>query len=353
VSVEVKQFWNDIATRSSETLQARYWNPVSCLFKNGYPEARDERFHYWWQAHAMDTLIDAFERCGEPIYLLRAEQLLQGIFKRNGGKMTNDFYDDMQWLALALLRLYDVTKKANYLEHVQTLWQDIQTGWNEHCGGGIAWRKPQLDYKNTPANGPAVILAARLYQRLQNECDLETAQKIYDWLQAYLLDPDTGFVWDGMNRQGDFKIDKDWKFTYCQGVVVGAGLELYRATKDKSYLQQAQRTARAGLEVLCDEDGILPDEGGGDGGLFKGILVRYLTLLQLEQPDSVVFKVLQTNGEALVALQSPLAGTSWRVKANDPVELSSALSGVMLSEALAKIDRAKIDRAGILAPKTA
>jgi predicted alpha-1,6-mannanase (GH76 family) len=194
VSVDVKFSWQEAAARSMNALQECYWNPVTCLFENVHPESSDDRFHYWWQAHALDTLVDAFERAAQPFYLLRAEQLLQGILKRNDGSITNDFYDDMQWLALALLRLYDVTGDKKYLEYIQTLWQDIRTGWNEHCGGGIAWRKPQPDYKNTPANGPAVILAARLYQRWGDRHDLETALNIYDWLQTHLLDPETGFV---------------------------------------------------------------------------------------------------------------------------------------------------------------
>jgi predicted alpha-1,6-mannanase (GH76 family) len=79
-----------------------------------------------------------FERSSQPLYLLGAEQLLQGILERNQGRIINDYYDDMGWMALALLRLYDLTKERKYLEHVQVLWQDIQTGWNESCGGGIA-----------------------------------------------------------------------------------------------------------------------------------------------------------------------------------------------------------------------
>lgn len=339
MSVQTQLTWAELAARSSRALQDGYWNPVTCLFETTYPATPTETFHYWWQAHALDVLVDAFERSGEPIHLLRAEQLLQGMIKRNSGVITNDYYDDMQWLALALLRLYDVTKNESYLAHVQTLWQDIQTGWNAHCGGGIAWRKPQLDYKNTPANAPAVILAARLYQRFHHDDDLEWARNIYTWLQSHLVDPETGFVWDGMNRLGDGHIDKDWKFTYCQGVVIGAGLELFKATRNETYLRHSEKTAQAGLEHLCDKNGLLPDEGSADGGLFKGILVRYLTLLQLEKPNAKRVAVLRANGEALLALHTPLAGTNWRIKPQGAVDLSAALSGVMLVEALAKLEK--------------
>jgi predicted alpha-1,6-mannanase (GH76 family) len=66
-----------------------------------------------------------------------------------------------------------------------------------------------MKYKNTPANAPAVILGARFYQRFQRQYDLEFALKIYAWLQHHLVEGETGFVWDGMNRLGHGKIDKD------------------------------------------------------------------------------------------------------------------------------------------------
>ena len=89
----------------------------------------------------------------------------------------------------------------------------------------MAWKKDQLHYKNTPANAPAAIIAFRLYQRFGKKEDLEWGEKIFTWNRDQLMDPETCFVWDGMNREGDGKIDKEWKFTYCQGVMLGAALE--------------------------------------------------------------------------------------------------------------------------------
>jgi predicted alpha-1,6-mannanase (GH76 family) len=332
--------WAQQAAKASDALQAYYWNEQINLYEICHPAISMEvQFHYWWQAHALDTLVDAFERTGDSSYLSRAELLFQGVLKRNGNSITNDYYDDMHWMALALLRLYDHTQAQLYLDTVQTLWQDVQTGWNNICGGGIAWRKPQLDYKNTPANAPAVILAARLYQRFGKQANLEFALKIYTWLQANLVDPETGFVWDGMNRLGDGRIDKDWQFTYCQGVVVGAGLELYHVTQDEQYLQQAERTASEASKRLCDIEGTLPDEGGGDGGLFKGILVRYLTHLLLEKPSQQGLGILRHNGNLVTQLKTPIVGRTWKRETQGSVDLSNALSGVMLLEALAKLEQ--------------
>ncbi len=40
--------------------------------------------------------------------------------------------------------------------------------------GGFAWKRTQLDYKNTPVNAPIIILALRLYQVEANERYLTT-----------------------------------------------------------------------------------------------------------------------------------------------------------------------------------
>lgn len=265
-----------------------YWNNDTNMFNNAYEcNNCNEQFHYWWQAHAIDTLIDAYERTGDDEYISRATALYDSIIQRNNG-ITNNFYDDMLWMGLALFRLYEHTNNSEHEQAVFTLWEDIKNGWSDEFGGGIAWNKSQLDYKNTPSNAPAVILSARLYEQYGNPDDLEWAKKIYEWQRSTLVDPETGFVWDGINRTGDGTIDKHWEFTYNQGVYIGASLELYRITGETEYIEAARETAGAGIERLVSspETNILKDEGGGDGGLFKGILIRYLGQLVAEDPES-------------------------------------------------------------------
>jgi predicted alpha-1,6-mannanase (GH76 family) len=132
---------------------------------------------------------------------------------------------------LSTLRAYEATNDPDYLAAAGTLWTDIKTGVNDNQGGGIAWRKSQLDYKNTPANAPAIIFAARLYRLQKNEADLTLAKELYTWLKATLVDPSSGIVWDGINGNHDGQISKN-KFTYNQGTFIGAALELYNATGD-------------------------------------------------------------------------------------------------------------------------
>lgn len=339
--------WSDRAELAQETLRQYFWNPEIAMYNIETPCPNGECntiFHYWWMAHAADALVDGLLRSGKEVYAETLAELHRGILRRNGGVYPNELYDDMEWMALAWLRAYHATGNTTYKDTALLLWKDIQTGWNDHMGGGIAWQKSQLDYKNTPANAPAVILAVRLYQSFGDREDLDWALRIYDWQKRYLVDPETGFVWDGMNRNGDGQIDKDWKFTYCQGVFIGAGVELYRATGDAAYLDDALRTANATEAELTGADGLFPDEEDGDGGLFKGILTRYLAELCLyagERGQAAASLLVHNANRLWEVAQSdrPLFGTDWSQAPAGVVSLSSQLSGVMLLERLAELEK--------------
>ncbi len=336
------------ASLAFDALIGVFWNQDTQLFDIRTPntpasyDLSFDLFHYWWQAHALDALVDAFERDGNILHLERGMSLLAGLQLRNGG-LTNDYYDDMEWLALSCLRAFDASQKTEFKTAALKLWDDIKTGWNQACGGGIAWRKSQLDYKNTPANAPAIILAARLFQRFGNAQDLNWATRIYSWLEDHLIDHSTGFVWDGMNRQGDFAIDKDWAFTYCQGVMIGAALEMYAITRRQTFLEQAKRTAEAArLKLSFSSSAAMPDEGAGDAGLFKGILVRYLRQFVEITNDHDSREWLMGNARLAWAnrdSQQHLFGQDWTAAPIFPLDLSTQLSGVFLLEAASKLER--------------
>lgn len=198
------------------------------------------------------------------------------IVERNDGQLFNDYFDDMLWFALALERVHRATGEQRFLDEAIAIWDHvIAEGWNETLGWSLAWRKQQLAYKNTPANGPLVILGVRL-SRLDSSHDyLSHAQRAFDWLTANLVGAD-GFVEDGINRNDDGAVDTQWRFTYNQGLYIGAAVELFGATGDDDFLTRAVQTATTAVRELSDGT-VFPDEGdGGDEGLFKGVYYRYL-----------------------------------------------------------------------------
>ncbi|EPI01526.1 glycosyl hydrolase family 76 [Enterococcus faecalis 13-SD-W-01] len=329
----------DIAQKSIDHF---YASPDKKQFMNNvYPlknEKENEVFNYWWLAHLVDVRIDAYLRTNDEEYLKMAEETYRYNKNRNHDTLLHEYYDDMLWNALAALRLFELTKKQEYFEDAKEVCLDIfDTAWNDYMDGGFAWKRTQLDYKNTPVNAPIIILALRLYQIEKDSIYLETSKRTLAWMKEKLVHPDSQFVEDGINRNGDGKLDEQWRFTYNQGVYIGALLEFYQVTKEQTYLEEALQCAKTSIETMT-EQGVFNDEGdGGDIGLFKGIEYRYLGLLYQETHAGFIKDFVEASCTILIenALKDEhlLAYRDWLVtEMPNSVYLSDHLSGVMALE---------------------
>ncbi|TDX01332.1 glycoside hydrolase family 76 protein [Dinghuibacter silviterrae] len=342
--------WNLIADTSTAAFIANYWNASASYFNAN--NQGSTTFGYWPQAHGLDIMVDAYMRTDSSAYTNLMSEWYTGVQSANGNTFIGQYYDDMGWNALAMLRTYDVTKDVRWKTAAQTVWTNIQGGWNNIEGGGIAWQKQETYFKNTPANGPACILAARLYEQFGNPSDLTWAQNIYNWEKSTLVDPGTGFVYDGINGNNDGKLNTTWFFTYNQGLFIGAALEMYNATGQPSYLSDALLTANNAItDPRIVSSGLFHDEGQGDGGLFKGVLVRYLTQLTLspaldQNSKSRFVLFLKNNAQSLwlKATTRPgyFYGSNWSVAPSGETDLTTEESGVMLFEAMALLHNNKL-----------
>lgn len=237
------------------------------------PTAKDLTFatwHYWWQAHLLDTLVDAQVRDPAPDRVEKIKRQIRGHFTRNNGRWTNSYYDDMAWLALALERAGRLAGVPNP-KALATLSDQLVKSWAPEAGGGIPWRK-QDQFFNAPANGPAGIFLARYG-------NLDRAAQMADWIEETLIDPETHLVFDGIKEGSLVRA----QYTYCQGVVVGLETELAIRTGDPRHAARVGRLVPAIAEHMTT-DGVLRGAGGGDGGLFAGITARYLALAAKELP---------------------------------------------------------------------
>jgi predicted alpha-1,6-mannanase (GH76 family) len=336
--------WSEHAEAAQRVLVDAFWDGRRGLYRvaPGRRLLAGPQWHYWWQAHGLDAAVDAVARTGDDAAKDRVWRHVTGILHRNGGGITNDYHDDMAWMALALLRADEVTG-VDTGELVHQLWEETRRGWDERHGG-VVWRRGDT-YTNTPANAPAAILAARLHRRHGHPADLDWARRVAGWQQAALVDRETGLVWDGIHPERDAAPSREL-YTYNQGTVIGAEVELGRLTGDKGHLERARRTATAALDRFEDSrTGLWPAEGAGDGGLFKGILARYLGELVRADGDpthQVVRRVrtsLERNGEAVARAGERPVGAEWAHPAGGDRSLSTHLSAVLLLEALAGLDR--------------
>ena len=246
-------------------------------------------WHYWWQAHFLDAVVDAAylalaqgNRTEAHVELQRAQALLRGIWIRNFGRFRNDFFDDMAWLALAASRLNALSQRLTARplwlarQAIKTLTRQLHGGYDDVLGGGLYWSSKR-DFKNTPANGPAALHFARMGIT-------EQAAAILDWLRTELFDPSLGLYLDGVHPTEAGRSVEKTIYTYNQGPVLAAMLELGRP-QDLEHAAALIEAVRHRLSTPCQFGGpeqLSPPgqgirlESGGDGGLFTGILCRYL-----------------------------------------------------------------------------
>lgn len=272
-------------------------------------------WHYWWQAHYVDCLVDAgrrelgsgatpaarFDGPDRPSAGHLASRLVTGIRLRNALTFVNNYYDDMAWLALATLRLdrlAEETRRPGRGRNAAvraSLAQQFDAACTDDLGGGTFWSKKR-DFKNTPATAPVALFYARTGQQAK-------AQALLDWLDATLFDAGQGLYLDGvrLSPAGGLVVERA-VYTYNQGPVLGALLELggeanlARAAVLVDAVQRlltvpaagsgnvqggtegGAQASDAGTDSSAAQRSVLRCEGTGDGGLFTGILCRYLAL---------------------------------------------------------------------------
>lgn len=362
-------YWNKMADGMVQALIKDFWGANfkgyadRYYFNYGSNLSNMTTNHYWPQAHAMDVLVDAYMRTGDKQYLDFYPLWWEGAPRFNfAGKMNpkdpwwNVFVDDMEWIVLAQIRMSESTGNQAYIAKARQMYDDwIWPTWGPEDEapwfGGITWKTDVDKSKNACSNGPAALIAARLYRFYgqagfkdgkSREAYLNEAVKIYTWEKNYLFDRKTGAVYDNINKEG--RVQRNWIFTYNIGTFLGAAHELYRITGDRQYLDDAVLAATYVTDHLT-KDGVLSDAPSGDGGLFHGIFFRYF--VKLVNEEDLDYSTRKKFHDYLTDLATIMAGQGvnprtmlyagrWRKAPADdePVGLTPHLTGCMLMEAM-------------------
>ncbi|ADV82089.1 glycoside hydrolase family 76 [Terriglobus saanensis SP1PR4] len=254
----------------------------------------------WWNsANSITTLADLSLTLHTRRYFPVFENTLVQAPKKFPGFL-NEFYDDEGWWALAWIRVYDVTKDEKYLKTSEAIFQDMTTGWDETCDGGIWWSKKRA-YKNAIANELFFSVATSLALRTQGAPQAayrDWAEREWKWFRQTGMINSDHLINDGLTKECKNNGKTTW--TYNQGVILGALAGFAALNHDATAISTANTITSATLVHLVDPAGVLHDpcepNCGEDGIQFKGIFVRNLSDLPISQTYR---DALQRNSQSL------------------------------------------------------
>ena len=190
------------------------------------------------------------------------------------GQGGDKFYDDNEWIGLNLVQNYQRTGDRSSLARAKEIFALVVHGWDTDpahpCAGGVFWTQaPWSQDRNTVSNGPGAELGAHLYLLTKDKSYLTWAKTMYAWAQTCMLAPN-GLYWDHIDLAGN--VEKT-QWSYNQGVMLGAGALLYKATGERKYLTDAKSVANASLAFYGSEDRLWKQPTRFNSIYFKNLLL--------------------------------------------------------------------------------
>jgi hypothetical protein len=248
----------------------------------------------WWNsAIALTAVIDYARRTGSGRYnwivnrTFTVNKVAFAAGVRGSDAIDGDFIsrstDDSEWWALAWIDAYDLTGSSTYLNEAVTIANYVAGLWDTStCGGGVWWDRERT-YKNAVTNGLYIRIAAALHNRIPGDTTwLSRANTAWTWFtRSGGMINSSNLVNDGLTSTCQNNGQTVW--TYNQGLAIGAGVELYRATGNAAVLTEARHLADAAVSApSLVSGGILTEScdaltAGCDDNQkqFKGVFMRY------------------------------------------------------------------------------
>ncbi len=326
-NVRLGDDWHAATDAAMRTLTGMY-DPLSGMFNSG---------HMWTWASGIEASITGYQISSGAVhqYMFPATRDLRGF-----ADFLEEFgYDDQAWWGNAWIRAYDVTGNRDYLDLAGRIFDDMLAAWDDDtCGGGVWWN-PNRDFKNAVTAELFILLAANLHNRTPGDTEyLDWAVRAWNWFMGIGLVNDELLVNDGL-RDCENRGEPVW--TYNQGIILGATVELYRATLDPAYLAAAQSLADASTTRLVDDGGILrerceaPGNCNDDQSAFKGIYQRYLASLYAATGEPAYREFLLRHARSLWASRNAdnAFGLSW----NGPIDRVDSQRQIAAANALATL----------------
>ncbi len=172
-------------------------------------------------------------------------------------------------------------------------------------------------YKSAISNELFMLLAARLALRDENNVYYKSwALKEWNWFSKTGMINDLPLVLDGVKDNCEAA---GRHYTYNQGVILAALVEISKLTGDEKYLNRAEMIASAAIKYMSTETGVLrghpKQEEGADGVQFKGIFMRHLSYLYQHTKNNSFREYILKNAGSIeksgAQTGSALIGSQW------------------------------------------
>lgn len=249
--------WTAAADSASQTFIERFY----CSEKRGdsewvfsyteYNKDNNSGNCYWQQAHAMAVMVEYYNRIknSKPEEAATIRTYFKNWYDRKGNNYMSkhpeyggstgfgaDWTDDVCWITIALLQIYEATGEEIYYETAKKNWEEII--WPRHEINPYGWLPGRLPDTgaNECTNGPGCIVACML---TKYERDAGNEKKANEFLEAaYACFEQQHYVMEKDGTLGTVPL------SYTQGTCMESGRLLWKLTGDKAYLLKAIQAAR-------------------------------------------------------------------------------------------------------------
>ena len=272
---------------------------------------------YWTQAHAMDVIVYCYERHKDDNkalankyknymslwYSNKANNYAGASTSDGSYKMfENPYTDDMCWITLTLLHMYEATNITKYYTAAKGVFDNYiikRAKEDEETGGlWLPWNTDAGSGPNACTQSPATLIAAKLYQKNNQEKYLTYAKKLYAYTSKKIV-------------KSDGRVEEP-PLTYTQGTFGEACRILYHVTDENNTIKNRYKSFAytyinyAFTSGRCTNGAnILRHEGtSGDQSIFKAVLIPYAVNFVLDTDMStsnrkVIAEYIQKNTKTL------------------------------------------------------
>jgi hypothetical protein len=231
---------------------------------------------------------------GRRVSGLAGYQRTDGAFAAVRGPKGAIYYDDNEWIALELLRWYDLRSSPRALAGAKRLFMLVVSAWDSDethaCPGGVFWTTERGNRdRNTVTTATGALLGLELYSRTHDPTQLSWARRMLTWVSTCMLAPD-GLLWDHLELDGT-RDETHW--SYNQGTAIGANVLLYRLTGEQDAVERAEALADASLAYFDRT------RAGNEPPFFLAIWFRNLLSLESVDGDARYRDALQEYADAV------------------------------------------------------